>query len=224
MRATNPKLPDSAGTNTEAAFRRSRSIKRMKKIIVASIITGLVIILGAALILFLNDKQTEPEKRDQAQIVDSKEQSTDEVGATDSSEFDHIILEIPVIEYEGGNQLTEPIVNAYGHEVISIGEEFIIYPETLGYVAGTSVGAIKLRLVDVLADSIVVEVLADIQLDGNFHARDTMDTVTIKTGTCIGAFPLVLDVHYDYCFEFGEYESENGLRYRIEGESTLPSP
>jgi len=83
---------------------------------------------------------------------------------------------------------------------------------------------IKLKLVDILPDSIIVDILADVRLDGNFYQRDEFDSHKIKDGSCINAFPLVVDAYFKYCFDLYERDSIKTLKYRIEEESTMPSP
>jgi hypothetical protein len=143
---------------------------------------------------------------------------------TKQPETKSIILEIPKIEYEDGNQLTEPIITGYDQEVIKQGEEFVLDPGALGFIPGKSVGAVKLGLVEVNPDSITVDILADTTFDGKFQPRDPIERVEIKDDACIDAFPLVMDVFYQYCFELEAGEPQITLRYRVEGESTMPKP
>jgi hypothetical protein len=139
-------------------------------------------------------------------------------------EINAIILEIPQIEYEDGNQLTEPIITGYYQVVIKQGDEFVLDPTTLGFIPGKSVGAVKLYLAQINPDSITVEILADSSFDGTFQPRDPVETVELKDGVCIDALPLVMDVFYQYCFELEDGEPQMILRYRVEGESTMPKP
>jgi len=157
-----------------------------------------------------------------AQVADPIE--TTKMEETAQPEISVLILEIPVIEYEDGNQLTEPIITGYDQAVIEQGDEFVLDPAALGFIAGKSVGAVKLKLVKIYPDSISVEILADASFDATFQPRDPVDRLEIKDGTCIDAFPLVMDVFYQYCFELEGGEPHMILRYRVEGESTMPKP
>ena len=135
-----------------------------------------------------------------------------------------LILETPLIEYEGGNQLSEPIITGYNTQRITPGEEFILDPATLGFLLAKSVGAVKLKLDAIGSDSITVDVLADTSFDGEFHPREPVESIVIKDGTCIDALPLKMDVFYRYCFELAQEGSSIVLRYKVEGESTMPLP
>ena len=135
-----------------------------------------------------------------------------------------LILEIPLIEYEGGNQLSEPIITGYSTQRIKPGEEFILDPAALGFLLAESVGAVKLKLVAIDSDSITVDVLADTSFDGEFHPREPVESIVIQDGTCIDALPLKMDVFYRYCFELGRSAPHITLRYNLEGESTMPKP
>lgn len=165
-------------------------------------------------------------------ITQTEIQSKHTIAPTETSimeEINHpetntIILEIPVIEYEDGNQLTEPIITGYDQVVIKQGDEFILDPAALGFIPGKSVGAVQLRLVNIIPDSITVEILADTMFDGKFHPRDPIERIEIKDGTCIDAVPLVMDVFYQYCFDLEGSGPQITLRYRVEGESTMPKP
>jgi len=147
------------------------------------------------------------------------------IGETENQQSDFIIIKIPIIEYKvPGNILSEPIIKGYSQKIIRKNDEFIIDPATLGYNMEHSVGDIKLRLVDILQDSIVVDVLANEQFNGNFYPLDEIERRSIKNGGCLGAFPLVMDVYYEYCFELNESDSQMTLKYKIEGKSTMPLP
>ena len=165
--------------------------------------------------------QTQSETPTKNEIVPT---GTPKMKETIQPEINTIILEIPVIEYEDGNQLTEPIITGYDQVVIKRGDEFILDPAALGFIPGKSVGAVQLRLVKINPDSITVEILADTMFDGKYHPRDPIERIEIKDGTCMEAVPLVMDVFYQYCFGLDSSGSQFLLRYRIEGESTMPKP
>ena len=157
-----------------------------------------------------------------AQVADPTE--TTKMEETAQPEISVLILEIPVIEYEDGNQLTEPTITGYDQAVINQGDEFVLDPAALGFIPGKSVGAVKLKLAQINQDSITVEILADSSFDGTFQPRDPIERVEIKDGVCIDALPLVMDVFYQYCFELEGGEPQMTLRYRVEGQSTMPKP
>lgn len=149
---------------------------------------------------------------------------TPTMNIVNQSEVSALILEIPIIEYPDGNQLVEPIITGYDQKIVRENDEFALDPATLGYRLGQSVGAIKLKLLQIQPDSITVAILADSQFDGSFHTRHTIENVNIKSDSCINAYPLVLDVSYQYCFELGKIDSQITLRYRLDEKGTMPSP
>ena len=187
-----------------------------KKIWLSLLFTIFIVVAGIALLCIFNRPQ--PELNQPYQI------ETPIMNKINHPEINALILEIPVIEYQDGNQLSEPIITGYDQKIIRENDEFILDPDTLGYRLGQSVGAIKLKLVQILPDSITVAILADSQFDGNFHPRDPIENQNIENGTCIGAFPLVMDVYYQYCFILGKSDSKITLKYRLDEESTMPSP
>jgi len=177
---------------------------------------ALSIVIGVVLLFRLNGRISE--------LNVHKEETILEGTGLESSETDFIVLEVPIIEYENGNVISEPIIKGYSQQKIKQKDEFIIDSATLGYRISNSVGDIKLKLVDILPDSIIVDILADVRLDGNFYQRDEFDSHKIKDGSCINAFPLVVDAYFKYCFDLYERDSIKTLKYRIEEESTMPSP
>ena len=136
-----------------------------------------------------------------------------------------IILKIPIIEYKvPGNKLSEVIITGYQDKVIKAGEEFIIDAATLGFNYKSSVGNIKLKLVEVQENSILVDILADEIFDGSFHLREPVEKKEITEGTCLNAYPLVMDVFYKYCFTVSKDNQQLSFIYTITGESTMPPP
>ena len=95
---------------------------------------------------------------------------------------------------------------------------------TSGFLFENSVGDIKLKLAEILPDSVNINVLADERHDGNFYPRMEAESYNIKNGSCITAYPLILDVSYKYCFELYRKDSTITLKYNIEEESTTPYP
>jgi hypothetical protein len=196
--------------------------KRNKPLFFYLLVTGLAVTIVITLLFKLYGQQVI--KKHNEQMVMETDQF--EVGGdvTRLNEVDFILLEIPIIEYADGNFLSTPIVLAYRQEIIEKNDEFIIDPATLGYEMSRSVGAMKLKLVDILSNSIIVDVLADIRFDGNFHPRNQTERHNITHGKCIGSFPLVVDAYYEYCFAVGVRDSRIILKYNMEGKSTMPSP
>lgn len=138
---------------------------------------------------------------------------------------DSIILKIPIIEYKvPGNLLSDPIIKDYTNKVVEKGSEFVIEPSTLGYLLGGEVGDIKLKLVEIKDDSVVVEVLADKQFDKNFYPRDTVERKELSDNSCIVAFTLVTDSYFEFCFNLEKDNGRIALKYKIQGESTMPRP
>lgn len=190
---------------------------RNRKLFFGLLATIIIIVTGVTIHIILNNSQLELNGRDKIEISEDREM--------ENQQSDFIILKIPIVEYKvPGNILSEPIIKGYSQKIIRKNDEFIIDPATLGYDMEHSVGDIKLRLVDILQDSIIVDVLANEQFDGTFYPLDEIERRSIKNGGCIGAFPLVMDVYYEYCFELGKSDSQMTLKYKIEGESTMPLP
>lgn len=195
----------------------------------------LVLSLLAAILLLLCSCAPEPGLKSTAKIPTKNpdiptENSVNNLPPTNTmadknqEEETFLILEIPILEYPGGNQLVEPNITGYDQEIVMQGEEFVLDPETLGFTYGRSVGAKKLQVIEIRSESMIVDELADVQFDGNFHPRDPAERIEIVDGTCIDAFPLVMDVFYRYCFELDTSGTEPILRYGIAEESMLPTP
>jgi len=151
-------------------------------------------------------------------------QSLDVVNQPIQPKKKFLILEIPVIEYPDGNPLAEPTIVGYEQTIIQENNEFVLDPTTLGSRLGQSVGALRLRLVKILLESITVTDLADTRFDGAFYPRNTVENLEIEDGTCVGAYPLVMDVIYHYCFELDKSDSQIILRYSLNQENTMPTP
>jgi hypothetical protein len=196
--------------------------KRNRPLFFYLLVTGLAVAIVITLLLKLYGHQAI--KKHNEQVVTEAGQF--EVGGevTAINEMDFILLEIPIMKYADGNFLSTPIVLGYRQQIIQKNDEFIIDPATLGYEMSHSVGAMKLKLVDILSSSIIVDVLADIRFDGNFYPRNQTERHNITDGKCIGSFPLVVDAYYEYCFEVGVRDSRILLKFNIEGRSTMPSP
>ena len=137
-------------------------------------------------------------------------------------ENQQIILEIPEIEYQNNNLLIEPDIVGYSQSIISENQVFIIEPGTLGYLYENQLGAIKVKLTGILANSILIQILADKRLDGQFYERETINTYEIRTKECVNAFPLVMDANFEYCFELTNRDKVFILSYFIVTSSTLP--
>lgn len=174
----------------------------------------MVVVSGIIFLFTLSGERPEFDEYDEVKITENR--------GIDNTKL--IILNIPVIEYENGNLLSEPIIIDYDQEIIMKNDEFVIDPTKLGYDIGLSIGAMKLRLVDILPDSIIIDVLADIQLDGKFYPRDEIERYDINNSSCVSAFPLVVDVYYEYCFELNKGDSHFSLSYSVREDSTMPSP
>ena len=138
---------------------------------------------------------------------------------------DSLILKIPVIEYKKpGNEYSKAEIVDYTNTIIQKGSEFTIDPLTLGQTIGGGVAEIKLKLIEINANSIVVDILADRMWDKKFYPRKTIEREEIKNKRCIGARPLVMDVHYEYCFNLEDENDQMVLKYRVTEESTMPGP
>jgi hypothetical protein len=136
-----------------------------------------------------------------------------------------IVLKIPIIEYETpGNKLTKVIVTGYEDKIIDIGEEFIISPATLGYLYESSLGDIKLKLIEVNNNSIILDVMADEIYDGSFLPREPIEREEITGTKCLTGRPLATDIHSEYCFTLSTNGVQPSLYYTIEERSTMPHP
>ena len=139
------------------------------------------------------------------------------------SSLKSIILKTPVIEYETpGNKLTKVIITGYQDKIITVGEEFIINPATLGWLYESSLGDIKLKLIEVKKSSIIVNVLADEIYDGSFFPRNPIEREEIIETKCLIGRPLAMDVYYKYCFTLSTGELQPSLSYTITEKSTMP--
>ena len=183
-----------------------------KKYIFVSIIVSMFIVVALGFFYFFNQQQ--PTDR---QVINKKEEQT----VTSNS----IILKIPIIEYKvPGNVLSDPIVKSYTNKTVQKGSEFIIEASTLGYLLSGQVGDIKLKLIEIKNNSVVVDVLADKQFDKNFYPRKTIERKEISNNSCISALPLVTDSYYEFCFNVENENGQTALKYKIQGESTMPRP
>lgn len=155
-----------------------------------------------------------------------KEQINKMKPALTSTPFrESIILKIPIIGYKvPGNKLTEVIITGYQDREVTVGEEFVINPATLGYLYESSVGDIKLKLIELKENSIIIDVLADETYDGSFFPRNPVERKEIIGTKCLKAWPLVVDVSYEYCFTYSKYEPQPSLNYIIKSRSTMPLP
>jgi hypothetical protein len=107
----------------------------------------------------------------------------------------------------------------FENNIINQGENFIIVS------SNNCVASIKLKLVEVLSDSIMIDILEDESFDGKFYPRgDEIERKEIKTGVCIFAAPLCMDVWYKYCFDINKNNSQIILEYEVEGGSSMPLP
>lgn len=193
-----------------------------KKRILPIVLSAIFVILIAGGIVYVYNQQVQ----DKTKVgVSDKEKIKSKVRGT-------IILRIPIIEYKiPGNVYSEAIVKGYDEKPIEIGEEFIIDPANLidpvttpSRTAGNFVGDIKLKLIDIRDNSIVVDILADERFDKKFYPREKVERKEIKNGDCISAFPLVMDVSYQYCFDVIKSGSQIILKPRLKSESTMPLP
>lgn len=178
----------------------------MKNKFILIIVVVLIIVIGTSL-YFLNNQKAQ------------------QLGFENNVSTDSIILKIPIIEYKvPGNVLSDPVVKSYINKTVQKGSEFVIKPSTLGYLLSGQVGDIKLKLVEIKTNSVVIDILADKWFDKNFHPRMKIERKELSNNSCINAIPLVMDVSFEFCFNI---ENENGqiaLKYRIQGESTMPRP
>jgi len=134
-----------------------------------------------------------------------------------------LMLEIPKVVTPAADIFTQPVVSEFEPMPLSAGDEFTIDPATLGPQPGQSIGALKLKFIEVQDGRVTIEALADRRMDGKFYPRDPIETVELP-GSCIRGFPLVMDVRLYYCFDVLEDQGVMKLYYRVEEESTLPPP
>jgi hypothetical protein len=123
------------------------------------------------------------------------------------------ILKQPVTQ----NKIVSSIV--FNDKIINQGEVFTISP------SDDCAGAIKMKLVKVLPDSIIVNILADKWTNnGDFVSRKKIETIVIKNGSNVSAEPLCTDIWSNYLFGITKKDSDLVLSYKIQSGSSMPLP
>lgn len=154
-----------------------------------------------------------------------------EVGGKTSGQKTIYSNEFKIIDLSGDSTSVEGkiyVIAGLQKQEVREGEEFVLDTNIQQVVEGDQiekkVGAIKLRLLEIRDNAVLVKILADETHTGNFYPREKEEEVLLKTGSCISGYPLVMDVGYDYCFEYKIKEGERRLHWHVIEESTMPKP
>jgi hypothetical protein len=111
-----------------------------------------------------------------------------------------------------------PIRANFNGKVLNLVDNFYFEPEE------QCMGDLKARLVYVYDNAIVIDIMEEEGMAGNFSKVSPPKRVTIKDGTCIQAPQKCLDSYFRYCFTADQETNPPTYTYEVRGESTMPLP
>ncbi len=184
----------------------------MKSSKTAALLVVIVLLVFGGFLVYFSTKTK--------QIVEDKTLLT---GVYEDVLTDWIVWKVPLI---ANPNPMESIVTGYLDNVLVKGSEFIFevdnLPDEMGNSLDNHIAALKLKLVEINKGSVVFEVLEMRAADGMFQPPYNPRTMEIANNTCEIAYPLVLDVSYEYCFMIEKEEGRMAIKYNVVSESTMP--